>query len=88
MAKAAGSRTRKVGITHHPLGEEKKGQKRLQSKKQEREPAKQKRTPGGMATRPLSEKEKREIDRKGAKGGKTGGSRAGLVSSRKGRSRS
>ena len=86
MAKTK-ERTSTVGITNHPLKAEQENQDRVpprgRSKKQAQGSSSARRAGGRMASNPLSEEEQREIDSKVAKGGKTGGSRAGLTSRNK-----
>ena len=78
MAKTA-RRTRTVGITHHPLDAERGNQKRVPPRGE----AKEKKKTRTRADSSRSERETGTIARRGAKGGKTGGSRAGLVSRNK-----
>ena len=77
--------TQKTGVTHFPLEEEKKNQKRVPPRGKAKEPIKttsQSRDKRGASTA-LTTVEERTISRLGAKGGKSSGSRAGLVSSSK-----
>jgi len=87
MAEGKKAGKTKTGVTHFPLQEEDENQKRVpprgQAKKQR--PA----TPGTgkprdrASTSATSEGEERTIARRGTKGGKSSGSRAGLVSAGK-----
>ncbi|MBD0304980.1 MAG: hypothetical protein ICV76_00280 [Nitrospiraceae bacterium] len=87
MANVKKRRTRTTGITNLPLKAEQENQDRVpprgRSKKTQGASSTQRTDGRATASGSLSEKEKREIDSKGAKGGKTGGSRAGLISSNK-----
>jgi hypothetical protein len=74
----------KTGVTHHPLEEEKKNQKRVPPRGKAKKPKKtasQSRDERGAPSPALTTAEERTISRRGAKGGKSSGSRAGLVSS-------
>jgi hypothetical protein len=76
--------TQKAGVTHYPLEEEKKNQKRVpprgQAKGETKAPSRDKRE-ARFPTVPTAGE--RTISRRGVKGGKSSGSRAGLVSSSK-----
>jgi hypothetical protein len=78
--------TPKTGVTPFPLQDEKANQKRVpprgQAKKQTKttSPSPKKR---GTPSAALTAVEERTISRQGAKGGKSSGSRAGLISSSK-----
>jgi hypothetical protein len=77
--------TKKTGVTHFALEAESENQQRVpprgMAKKQVKtaSPGKTRRTKASI----LTAAEERAISRQGAKGGKSGGSRAGLVSSSK-----
>lgn len=76
--------TQKTGVTHFPLEEEKKNQKRVPPRgKTKEEMTSQSRNKRGARSPALTAVEERTISRQGAKGGKSSGSRAGLVSSSK-----
>jgi hypothetical protein len=78
--------TQKTGVTHFPLEEEKKNQKRVPPRgktKEEMKTTSQSRDKRGARSPALTAVEERTISRQGAKGGKSSGSRAGLVSSSK-----
>lgn len=75
--------TQKTGVTHFPL-EEKKNQQRVPPRgksKAQMKTTSQSRKGGALPA--LTMNEERTISRLGAKGGKSSGSRAGLVSSSK-----
>lgn len=76
--------TQKTGVTHFPLEEEKKNQQRVPPRgksKAQMKTTSQSRKGGTLPA--LTTGEERAISRLGAKGGKSSGSRAGLVSSSK-----
>jgi len=76
--------TEKTGVTHFPLEEEKNNQKRVpprgKTKEQMKSVSSRDERGAPSASAPYEE---RTISRLGAKGGKSSGSRAGLVSSSK-----
>lgn len=85
MAASKKATPKKTGVTHFPLDEEKKNQKRVPPRGKAKEQMKatsQSRDKRG-ASPALTNGEERRISRLGAKGGKSSGSRAGLVSSSK-----
>ena len=77
--------TKKMGVTHFALEAESANQQRVPPRGMAKKQVKTV-SPGktrGTKARTLTAGEERAISRQGAKGGKTGGSRAGLVSSSK-----
>lgn len=82
--------TKTTGVTHFPLQEEKKTQQRVPPRgasKQEMKGISQSGRKRGAQPAASMSADERTITRRGAKGGKSGGSRAGLVSSNKKNSR-
>lgn len=78
--------TQKTGVTHFPLEEEKKNQQRVPPRgktKEEMKTTSRSRDKRGARSPAPTAVEERTLSRQGAKGGKSGGSRAGLVSSSK-----
>lgn len=78
--------TSKTGVTHYPLDEERENQQRVPPRGEAKEPrsATSQSLENQVAPGPaLTPAEERTISRQGAKGGKSSGSRAGLVSSSK-----
>ncbi|WP_447978273.1 hypothetical protein [Candidatus Nitrospira bockiana] len=89
-----GKGVRAVGVTHFPLEQERKNQARVPDRQEEddravRAPHAKKATKKSAVVRAerVKPSEERTISRRGAKGGKTGGSRAGLRSQSKKRGR-
>jgi len=74
--------TQKTGVTHFPLEEEKNNQKHVPPRGKTKEQMKSV-SPRDERGAPSAPDEERRISRLGAKGGKSSGSRAGLVSSSK-----
>lgn len=78
--------TPKTGVTHFPLQDEKANQKRVPPRGKTQEQMKttsQSSKKRGTRSTALTAIEERTISRQGAKGGKSSGSRAGLISSSK-----
>ena len=75
--------TQKTGVTHFPLEEENNNQKRVPPQGKTKEQMKATSQAGDKRETPRAIDEERTISRLGAKGGKSSGSRAGLVSSSK-----
>jgi hypothetical protein len=78
--------TPKTGVTHFPLQDEKANQKRVPPRGKTQEQMKttsQSPKKRGTRSTALTAVEERTISRQGAKGGKSSGSRAGLISSSK-----
>lgn len=79
-------RTPKIGVTHYPLEEESENQQRVPPRGMAKEQMKATSPSGqdsGTQTPSLTGSEERTISPQGAKGGKSSGSRAGLLSSSK-----
>jgi hypothetical protein len=75
--------TQKTGVTHFPLEEEKQNQQRVPPRGKAKEPMKTQSRDKRGAPSASTTVEERTISGLGAKGGKSSGSRAGLVSSSK-----
>jgi len=78
--------TSKTGVTHFPLQDEKANQKRVPPRgktKEQMQTTSQSPKKRGTRSGALTAVEERTISRQGAKGGKSSGSRAGLISSSK-----
>ncbi|HKN85991.1 MAG TPA: hypothetical protein VJV04_03945 [Nitrospiraceae bacterium] len=75
--------TQKTGMTHFPLEEEKNNQKRVPPRGKTKEQMKTASQTRDKREASSATDEERTISRAGAKGGKSSGSRAGLVSSSK-----
>jgi hypothetical protein len=78
--------TPKTGVTHYALEEESENQRRIPPRGMAKEQLKTTSQPskdGGAQPPTLTDAEERTISRQGAKGGKSSGSRAGLISSSK-----
>jgi hypothetical protein len=78
--------TPKTGVTHFPLQDEKANQKRVPPRGKTQEQMKttsQSPKKRGTRSTALTAVEERTISRQGVKGGKSSGSRAGLISASK-----